>query len=183
MKSYLDTIIEHVQVLRMKAPNLRYLGDEVLRTSCSDVSLDEAKSIHKKLVEALSVYRRVTDLGRGLAGPQIGESKNIFVIYFDDEYQTFVNPRITKYSENTNTFKELCISSGLVWSKVERPAEIWMSWTDLEGTSHENIHFDGKLARIFQHECDHLKGELCIDKGIAGTLSLVDSDPMEEQFE
>jgi peptide deformylase len=81
----------------------------------------------------------------------------------DEKYLSFINPVITKVSEEKNSFPEGCLSSLPLVAETVRPAEIDMTYLDTEGDEHSE-HFGGKMARVLQHEIDHLNGILFIDR-------------------
>jgi len=105
--------------------------------------------------------------GIGLAAPQIGELKRIVVMDLSKEGEkpdpiVMINPEIKKYSDETVTTEEGCLSIPEIYYDVERPAEVTVEYTDLEG---KRITRDAKdrLAICIQHELDHLDGVLYID--------------------
>ncbi|MEM6745673.1 MAG: peptide deformylase [Pseudomonadota bacterium] len=105
--------------------------------------------------------------GIGLAAPQIGVSRRLFVMDVapkdgDPEPMAFVNPRILEASEETEVYEEGCLSIPEIFEDVERPARVTMRWTDREGAVRE-AEFDGLAATCAQHELDHLNGKLFID--------------------
>lgn len=65
-------------------------------------------------------------------------------------------------SDDVNTYEEGCLSIPEQYADVERPAEVEVSWTDLDGNRHSE-RFDGLWATCAQHEIDHLDGKLFID--------------------
>lgn len=109
--------------------------------------------------------------GVGLAAPQIGQSLRVVVIeYTDDETEgakpksyVLVNPEIVKRSEETVTDLEACLSVPGLAGEVERNLGITVKARNRFGKP-TKIHVEGWLARIFQHELDHLDGVLYIDK-------------------
>ena len=125
-------------------PEIVYLGDPVLRSKTEEVSVEEGRQIGEHLGAVLVRYREKTGVGRGLAAPQIGLSKRVFVTYLEDEVQTYINPEIIFQSEETNFYRELCLSSGTMWADVERSESITMRWTDEKGDKHEKT-FDSFL--------------------------------------
>jgi peptide deformylase len=129
----------------------------------------------------LKRYRRVTGVGRGLAAPQIGISRRVFVTYVGDTFRTFINPRITNSFDAKNRYRELCMSAEGVWGDIERPAVVELAWVDEYGASHTEL-FETFMARLVQHEYDHLEGIVCIDRAISGTVGPVSSNPLEEQL-
>lgn len=105
--------------------------------------------------------------GIGLAAPQIGELRRIVVMDVAKEGETpdplvMINPEILKYSDETVVTEEGCLSIPEVYYEVERPAEVTVRYTDLEGKSVERDATD-RLAICIQHEIDHLDGVLYID--------------------
>lgn len=105
--------------------------------------------------------------GRGLAAPQVGVLKRIFVMDTDWKDATatpmvFVNPVIQDQSEEVSTQSEGCLSIPGVTASITRPARITLSWSDLTGTR-RRADFDGFAAACIQHEIDHLNGVVTLD--------------------
>jgi peptide deformylase len=105
--------------------------------------------------------------GIGLAAPQIGEMKRIVVMDLAKEGEepdpiVMINPEILKFSDETVVTEEGCLSIPEIYYEVERPAEVRVRYTDLEGKSVERDAGD-RLAICIQHELDHLDGVLYID--------------------
>ena len=73
-----------------------------------------------------------------------------------------LNPEVTWSSDDTNVYEEGCLSIPDQYADVERPAEVEVAWTNLEGAE-ESERFDGLWATCVQHEIDHLNGKLFID--------------------
>jgi peptide deformylase len=105
--------------------------------------------------------------GIGLAAPQIGELKRIVVMDLakDDEPKApvvMINPEILKFSEDTVVSEEGCLSIPELYYDVERPAEVTVRYTDLDGKVQE-VEAKDRFAICVQHELDHLDGVLYID--------------------
>ncbi len=104
--------------------------------------------------------------GIGLAAPQVGISKSIFVIDISDDDQPqplkFINPEIIKKSVEMNVYEEGCLSFPEQFANVKRPSEIDVKYMDEYGKIKE-MHADGLLATCIQHEIDHLHGKVFID--------------------
>jgi len=105
--------------------------------------------------------------GVGLAGPQIGVMKRIFVIDCSGENATpdpmvLINPKVTWESEEENTYEEGCLSIPEIYEPVTRPELVRMSYLDADGKPQET-EFDALRATAVQHELDHLDGVLFID--------------------
>jgi len=141
--------------------NIVYYGDPVLREECEDFKQidEEAVNLAQDMLVAMETYK-----GVGLAGPQIGIRKKIFVIKMGEDAKPlfFFNPEILEVSEEENIAEEGCLSLPGIWEKIIRPASIKLKYTNEKGE--EKIEqIDGFLARVVQHENDHLHGRLFID--------------------
>lgn len=162
-------------------PEVRYAGDPILRTPTEEVSIEEGIELGKKLGDTLIRYRKTVGYGRGFAAPQIGENKSVFVTFVDDELQTFINPKIIDRSPQTNHYKELCLSSGIMSADVERSEWIVMEWFDDNGEKHTE-KFDSFLARLYQHEEAHLRGIINLDEASHGGIEFALFDPLQEKL-
>ena len=111
--------------------------------------------------------------GIGLAAPQIGKPIRLSVIDLDvlsedlPEYKDFrrvyINPHIIEYDESkTDTSEEGCLSLPAIHEKVVRPTRIHVEWDD-EAFQHHDEWVEGYLARVMQHEFDHLDGKMFVD--------------------
>ncbi|MFA6688307.1 MAG: peptide deformylase [Sphaerochaetaceae bacterium] len=136
------------------------LGDEVLRESCEPVQTFD--SALKVLVDAMFETLAEAD-GVGLAGPQVGVDKRLFVIDIrGEEKRAYINPQIIETSMEQVPYEEGCLSIPGVWHDVVRPAKVTVQAQDVNGKSFV-VHAEGLLARAIQHENDHLNGTLFID--------------------
>ena len=106
--------------------------------------------------------------GIGLAAPQIAVMSRLLVMDCakeDDatpEPMVLINPEVVWTSEERNVYDEGCLSIPEQYAEVERPAEVEVSWLDLDGKT-KRERFDGLWATCVQHEIDHLNGKLFID--------------------
>lgn len=106
--------------------------------------------------------------GVGLAAPQVGVTKRLLVMdcVKDPELlprpMVLINPRVTWLSEDLATYEEGCLSIPEQYAEIERPAEVRVAWTALDGSDQEE-QFAGLWATCVQHEIDHLDGKLFID--------------------
>jgi len=106
--------------------------------------------------------------GVGLAAPQVGKLKRLFVMDCTDKEEgdaapmVLFNPTVIWSSEEENTHEEGCLSIPGMYEEVTRPAEVKVSFWDIEGKEQEE-HFAGLWATCAQHEIDHLNGILFID--------------------
>jgi len=106
--------------------------------------------------------------GVGLAAPQVGVLKRLFVMDCVKEEgaaprpMVLINPEITWTSDEAATYEEGCLSIPEQYADVKRPERVRMRWMDLDGATQEE-EFDGLWATCAQHELDHLNGKLFID--------------------
>lgn len=105
--------------------------------------------------------------GVGLAAPQVGDLARLFVMDCSEpesnvEPMVLINPEVTWTSGEVNVHNEGCLSLPELFEDVERPAQVRMSFLDIDGKPQE-IEFDGLWATCAQHELDHLNGKLFID--------------------
>ena len=101
--------------------------------------------------------------GVGLAAIQLGEPMRIIICEIDDKFYTFINPEIIKSFSETSVMEEGCLSLPNIYGEVERPKKITLRAIDFDGKKIKMKAF-GLLARVIQHEIDHLDGVLFIDK-------------------
>ena len=143
---------------------IRIYGDPVLRKQAEKISMFDGKlrQFADRMAETLYIQN-----GVGLAGPQVGCSQKICVIDLSfgkevDNILVLVNPEIAE-AEGECTIEEGCLSVPEIFEDVERPEKITVRYQSLDGTDHE-IEADDYLARVIQHEVDHLNGILFVDK-------------------
>lgn len=139
---------------------IRQFGDPVLKSRATPVK--EFDGSLEKLAEEMFRIMREAD-GAGLAANQVGRLKRIFVARFEDEEYAVVNPKLEPLGEEKETEVEGCLSIPGLGVEVERPAAVKLTAQDLSGGRIE-IEAEGMLARIFQHETDHLDGVLMLDR-------------------
>jgi peptide deformylase len=135
-------------------------GDPVLKQPATEIT--EINGAVKALSDAMldSMY---AVHGLGLAGPQVGVQKRIFVYDLYDETgpKTIINPTITEASGEW-VFDEGCLSLPGLYFPIVRPKEVHLTGYDLDGNE-VSIEADEVLARAFQHELDHLDGTLLLE--------------------
>jgi len=152
----------------MILPVIKY-GSPILRKFSYDIHEEDLpEQVSKNMFDTLK-----KDAGVGLAGPQIGLLKKIFIIdttpLLEDDplikkvEQLFVNPKILEVSDDQVIYNEGCLSIPGIYKDLYRPAKIRVRYQDLSFNTIEE-ELDGMPARIFQHEYDHLEGILFIDK-------------------
>lgn len=106
--------------------------------------------------------------GIGLAAPQVGSDLRLFVAKVDNVSYILINPEIKSTSRKKEVFEEGCLSFPGKFFPVERPAKVKVKARDLNGKKIK-IKAEGLLARVFQHEIDHLDGILVIDRALPKT--------------
>lgn len=103
--------------------------------------------------------------GLGLAAPQIGSSYRMFVMKHSHLGDIGVyNPEIVEYSDTEVLWQEGCLSFPLLYLGIKRPAEITVRFTKPDGETRIEVRMDGRDARVFLHEYDHLEGKMFLDK-------------------
>ena len=152
----------------MKLPVYLY-GHPVLRNISQPVKADypELKTLIANMYETMYASE-----GVGLAAPQIGRNDRIVVIDADPLAENFpecagrkftlINPEIEILDGDTCSRAEGCLSLPGLSENVSRVEHIRLRWVDEDFNEHEE-EISGFLARIVQHECDHLDGKLYID--------------------
>ena len=136
------------------------LGDGVLRKQASVIpEIDRSiADLAAAMIDAMHIGR-----GIGLAGPQVGELKRMFVTHVEgDEPRVFINPQIIQTSTELRVMEEGCLSIPGVYADVERPSQVIVQAWNERGRPF-TLEADGVLARVIQHEYDHLNGVLFID--------------------
>ena len=147
-------------------------GQPVLRKESTDITPDysELSQLIENMFETLTASE-----GVGLAAPQIGLNIRLAVIDLDvlsddlpeykDFRRAFINPHIVEIDENspTETMEEGCLSLPGIHENVTRYTRIRVKWQDPDFTEHDEW-IDGYLARVMQHEFDHLDAHMFIDR-------------------
>jgi peptide deformylase len=140
--------------------DLVYVPDDVLVTKASPVKEidEETKNLAEQMIEAVQHYE-----GIGLAAPQVNILKRMFIVYLrDDKPRVFINPEILGTSMEENVIEEGCLSIPGVYADVKRPAAVTVQAFNERGKPF-SLDAEGMLARVIQHEYDHLNGVLFTD--------------------
>lgn len=143
----------------MAIRNIVQVGDETLRKKCFEVSAFDQK-LHTLLDDMKDTVKKAN--GAGLAGPQVGVLRRVFVVDVEEGYFEFVNPVIVSQSGN-QIGKEGCLSVKGKWGDVARPNKVTIKAFDRYGKKF-SITAKEFFARAICHEYDHLDGILYIDK-------------------
>ena len=166
----------------MKPLKMRYLGDPVLATKAKPIEeiTDETRELSKAMIEMM--YRTN---GIGLAGNQIGLASKIVVIHVDAPEDddgnplpletpgekelypkmpiTLINPEIVAFSDDVCSYNEGCLSVPKLYADVVRSCKVTLKSQLLDG-SEFTLECGGMLARVIQHELDHLEGIVFVER-------------------
>ena len=143
----------------MAIRNIVQLGDEVLRKKCFPVT-DFGARTHELLDDMRETLIKAN--GVGLAAPQVGVLRRIFILDVDGKYYECINPEILSTS-GKQVGDEGCLSVKGKYGTVERPDFVTLKAFDRNGKEF-TIKGKGLLARAICHENDHLNGTIYIDK-------------------
>ena len=149
------TIVKYPNpVLRRKAVSIHDIDEDIRRLS-------------DDMIEAMYL-----DEGVGLAAPQVGVSKRLIVLDVGQGPMTLINPEIFRSEEEQHTVEEGCLSLPGIRIDIARPTQIIVRGIDDKGETRE-IQAEGLIARVLQHEIDHLNGILIIDHASSIQRSLL----------
>jgi peptide deformylase len=141
---------------------IRTFGDPVLRQRAREV--EHVTDVHRRLVADMLETMRAAP-GVGLAGPQVGVLERVFVWEVEDRHGAVFNPVIVERSPATVTGEEGCLSIPGLTYDVERHASVAIEGLDENGGPVSiDAGDDDFLARVLQHEIDHLDGVLFLDR-------------------
>lgn len=152
-----DEILEPLPFLVSGDPLLRKRAEEI-----QDPTSIETKIISVQLFETI----KAAGGGFGLAAPQVGILKRIFICSFDWKIETIIpiiNPKYEPMGDEMEAHWEACFSVPKTYGFVSRYKKIRCSYQTIEGAE-INTELQGIQARVFQHEYDHLDGTLYPDK-------------------
>lgn len=160
-----------------------------LRNPSKLVSMQEIHSLHFKrkveyLKKCLLKYRKLTGVGRGITGVQVGMPERFSVIYMPEvagELLVIINPVITKQSKELLEYPEICMSANPIIAPVIRPAWIEFEYLTIHGEKQlwnmKDSTKNGQIYnRVLQHEIDHMDGIINIDK-VESKKLIFESDP------
>jgi peptide deformylase len=179
---------------------IRKYGDPVLREKAKRVEKVDERI--RELAENMVDTVRGDSGGVGLAAQQVGETVAVCVVDVPAEYDAdengvrfnphvkmplvFLNPEIVKASKESEVRDEGCLSFPGIYAPVRRPVEIELQFLDLDGKP-QNLSLKRFVARVVQHEIDHLDGILLVDRmaslkkiALAGQLKRLRKETREE---
>lgn len=138
------------------------LPDKILAKKMEEVAINDIKKGHHK--DLISDMRKamVENNGVGLAANQVGHDLAIFVVDAKtanafNKPDVYFNPEITEYSEEADETEEGCLSIPDYWTPIKRAKKIKIKFIDENGQK-QKLKARGFLARVLQHETDHLNG-------------------------
>ena len=145
-----------------------YVPNDVLTIPAKTITVFDKRLT--RLIADMKTALRATNnpKGVGLAAPQIGESRRVFITRPKPSgpIRVFINPQIIAHADEVSdgvqgrdNKLEGCLSIPKIWGKVKRAMSLTLRYQDEAGVAHEE-QFDGFLATIVQHETDHLNGIL-----------------------
>lgn len=165
--------------------------DKRLHLTCKEVATkDIGSSDTFAIIDALK-HRLKESSGIGLAACQLGINRQIIVVYNEitDTVDEFINPKVIEAHEtNENMYwsPEGCLSHPGVFVEVARPRHIIFKSQRLQFPKPKLFKASGMIARVIQHEVDHLNGILLTDKGIYGrnyTFDTVGQKELSDAFQ
>lgn len=139
---------------------IRTFGDPVLRTKAEPVRVFDGalRTLAQNMADTMHEAP-----GVGLAAPQVGVPRRLLVFDSGEEAGAYCNPEIVWHSDETQEGEEGCLSLPGQYFPVVRPMQVRVRAQDLDGGAVMR-EAEGFLARIFQHEIDHLEGVLFVDR-------------------
>jgi peptide deformylase len=136
---------------------------KVLRSPTRHITFPLSKDIRRLIRDMMDTVKKAD--GIGLAAPQVGRDLNLAVVYLEHAGIppfVLINPVITSSSKQVAEIEEGCLSMPGVFGMVKRPKKVTVKAQDLEGKE-ITLTDDGWIARVMQHEIDHLNATLIID--------------------
>ena len=149
--------MENVVTIKNKK-NEKFLREKTKPVHIRETGKEKLRVMIREMKRAMKEAQ-----GIGLAANQIGLPYRIFVARIGEKSYTVLNPELISRSKDEETAEEGCLSVPGKWGTVSRSKEVVLHGYDLNGKKIK-IKAWGLLARMFQHEVDHLDGKLFIDK-------------------
>ncbi len=147
------------EILKLGNPKLYEVSEEI-----TEADLEHLPEWVADLHDTLMDYRKIYGAGRAVAAPQIGVQKRLLYMYTDKAY-VFVNPVLTFPDEETYTLMDDCMSFPGLMVEVRRHRRADICYLD-ENMQKREMHLEGDLAELFQHEYDHLDGILATMRAV-----------------
>jgi len=125
------------------------------------LNIDVINNEHSKKLISDMFETLKASTGVGLAAPQISKNLNLFIVSYDGFEETYINPKIYSFG-HSEQMSEGCLSIPNIPIIVTRKAKVRIQYHN-RNWEYKQQEFDGIVARIIQHEYDHLIGKLIID--------------------
>lgn len=164
------------------------IGNPVLRSPNTPIENIQDPALQKLIDNLLKTIKKSN--GVGIAAPQVSESLQLFIVasrpnlrYLNAptmEPTPMINPQILSYSDETEKGWEGCLSVPGLRGLVTRSREIEVQYTDRHGQQHTQV-FTDFVARIIQHEYDHITGKLFVDR-VESSLDLMSDAEYHSQI-
>jgi peptide deformylase len=177
-----NAILAQIFPPKIQKSSIYQLGNPTLRKIAEPITNVEDNEIQQLIDEMLTTLQE--SKGVGLAAPQIGRSLQLVIIASRPnerypnapqmEATAMINPQIISHSSETQKDWEGCLSVPMIRGLVPRYREIEVEYTDRQG-DRQTANLTDFVARIFQHEYDHLQGKVFLDR-VETNLDLV-SEP------
>jgi len=148
-------MFEELKVIHYPDPRLRKISAKVARSD------DRLKSLAARMLELMREHK-----GVGLAAPQVGENIRLFVINpsgTPEDDRVYVNPELSEPGDGEEEGEEGCLSLPEIHALVWRTTKLRIDAYDLDGKPFHDEQ-SGYIARIWQHEFDHLNGTMITDR-------------------
>lgn len=153
-----------------------------LRQITKPIRLKDWSIVKSTVEKLLHVRETILKGGAGLAAPQIGINHPIFIYTPDrttENLKVAINPSFEPIGTSMIEGYEACFSVPLCCTKLKRWETIKVEYQNLEAERIEQI-IDGFEAKVFQHEMDHLKGQLTVDHETANIVTFTDPEIFQE---
>lgn len=174
--------MKEVKILTLPNPTLRKKAKEV----------EKVNENIKTVIENMAIALDQSEIeGLAIAAPQVGESVRIILVRVREQIDkegkliqkaipltAYINPQIARFSKEKISLEEGCLSCPYLYGEVERSKKVRLEAIDIKG-KRVKVNASGLLARIFQHEVDHLDGILFIDR-VTDKKTLRKAKPKDE---
>lgn len=150
----------------------------VLHVRCAPVTR-VTQAIRRLIADMIETMRHAA--GLGLAAPQVGVAQRLFVYDDDGTARALINPEIVAASEEIEVATEGCLSIPRLHGDVPRHQSVVVTGLNAAGRP-VRIRAEGLLARVFQHEIDHLNGILFTERALPDTLHWISEEEEEERL-
>ena len=147
------------EILKLGNPKLYEISEEVTETDINYLS-EWIRDLHDTLMD----YRKTYGAGRAIAAPQIGIKKRLLYMFIDKAY-VFINPVMSFPDNEKYTLMDDCMSFPGLMVKVERYKRATIDYLD-ENFKVQQMHLEGDLSELLQHEYDHLDGILATMRAV-----------------